>query len=85
MKASLDKANIVHQDQALRQAAGQPFYNTSQFTLRDLRARSCQSAAAQGLRVDPSNFNRLIEQSRFRTRLSFVARPVIVRCVHKGP
>ena len=39
MKASLDKAKIVHQDQALRQAAGQAFYNASQFTLRDLRAR----------------------------------------------
>src|SRR2546430_17584445 len=39
MKASLDKAKIVHQDQALRQAAGQSFYNTSSFTLRDLTAR----------------------------------------------
>ena len=28
--------------QALRQAAGQAFYNTSQFTLRDLRARASQ-------------------------------------------
>ena len=37
MKASLDKAGIVHQDQALRQAAGQDFYNTSTFTLRGLR------------------------------------------------
>jgi type I restriction enzyme M protein len=42
MKASLDKAGIVHQDVALRQAAGQAFYNTSKFTLRDLRARSTQ-------------------------------------------
>src|SRR5881296_3771859 len=42
MKASLDKAQIVHQDQALRQAAGQAFYNTSKFTLRDLRARASQ-------------------------------------------
>ncbi|MDH5639798.1 MAG: type I restriction-modification system subunit M N-terminal domain-containing protein [Nitrospira sp.] len=42
MKASLDKAKIVHQDQALRQAAGQAFYNTSKFTLRDLKARSSQ-------------------------------------------
>lgn len=40
MKASLDKASIVHQDQALRQAAGQGFYNTSKFTLRDLKARA---------------------------------------------
>ena len=29
MKASLDKAEITNQDQALRQAAGQAFYNTS--------------------------------------------------------
>ena len=42
MKASLDKAGIVHQDAALRQAADQSFYNTSKFTLRDLRARASQ-------------------------------------------
>ena len=42
MKTSLDKAKIIHQDQALRQAAGQSFYNTSKFTLRDLKARSSQ-------------------------------------------
>ena len=39
-KAMLDKAGIVEQDAALRQAAGQAFYNTSKFTLRDLRARA---------------------------------------------
>jgi type I restriction enzyme M protein len=48
MNASLDQANIVHKDPALRQAAGQAFYNTSKFTLRDLRARSSQ----QQLRAD---------------------------------
>ncbi len=42
MKAALDEAGIVHQDQALRQAAGQAFYNTSKFTLRDLKARASQ-------------------------------------------
>src|SRR2546426_10164470 len=41
-KASLDKAGIIHQDAALRQAAGQAFYNTSKFMLRDLRARASQ-------------------------------------------
>ena len=40
MKASLDGAGVVEQDPALRQAAGQAFYNTSRFTLRDLRARA---------------------------------------------
>jgi type I restriction enzyme M protein len=43
MQASLQKAKIVNQDQALRQAAGQAFYNTSKFTLRDLRARASQA------------------------------------------
>lgn len=43
MKASLDKAKIVNQDQALRQAAGQDFYNTSPFTLRGLRNCTSQS------------------------------------------
>ena len=40
MKAQLDDAGIVEQDQALRHTAGQAFYNTSKFTLRDLRARA---------------------------------------------
>lgn len=44
MKSTLDRADIMNQDAALRQAAGQPFYNTSPFTLRDLRSR--QSAEA---------------------------------------
>lgn len=44
MKASLDSAKITNQDQALRQAAGQAFYNTSKFTLRDLRNRASQQA-----------------------------------------
>ena len=42
MKAKLDQAQITNQDQALRQAAGQAFYNTSPFTLRDLKARASQ-------------------------------------------
>jgi type I restriction enzyme M protein len=37
MKERLDKAGVTHQDAALRQAAGQAFYNTSPFTLRDLK------------------------------------------------
>ncbi len=48
MKASLDEAGVVEQDQALRQAAGQAFHNTSKFTLRDLKAR----ASRQQLKAD---------------------------------
>ncbi|OQA86190.1 MAG: putative type I restriction enzymeP M protein [bacterium ADurb.Bin236] len=42
MKVRLDKSKIVHQDAALRQEAGQAFYNTSKFTLRDLKSRTSQ-------------------------------------------
>ncbi len=48
MRDTLDSANVVEQDPALRQAAGQAFYNTSKFTLRDLRAR----ASRQQLKAD---------------------------------
>jgi type I restriction enzyme M protein len=41
-KASLDEAGVVNQDGALRAAAGHSFYNTSQFMMRDLRARTNQ-------------------------------------------
>jgi len=43
MKDNLDTAGITNQDAALRQAAGQAFYNTSRFNLRDLRNRSSQA------------------------------------------
>jgi type I restriction enzyme M protein len=42
IKGNLDKVGITNQDAALRQAAGQAFYNTSRFTLRDLRNRASQ-------------------------------------------
>ena len=48
MKNMLDEAGVVEQDSALRQAAGQAFYNASRFTLRDLRAR----ASRQQLEAD---------------------------------
>ena len=48
MKAWLDEQGIVEQKGTLRQAAGQAFYNTSKFTLHDLRAR----ASRQQLKAD---------------------------------
>ena len=48
MKATLDSAGIANQEEPLRRAAGQAFYNTSKFTLRDLRSRTSQ----QQLRAD---------------------------------
>ena len=73
MKASLDKAKIVHQDQALRQAAGQAFYNTSKFTLHDLKARASQ----QQLKADfeayldgfSPNVQDILEKFEFRNQI----------------
>jgi len=73
MKASLDKAGIVHQDQGLRQAAGQAFYNTSKFTLRDLRSRASQ----QQLKADfeayldgfSPNVQDILEKFEFRNQI----------------
>ena len=73
MKASLDAAQIVHQDPALRQAAGQAFYNTSKFTLRDLKSRASQ----QKLRADfeayldgfSPNVQDILENFEFRNQI----------------
>src|SRR3954468_9519409 len=42
MKAALDKATVVNQDDALRAASCEAFYNTSPFLLRDLKSRKTQ-------------------------------------------
>ncbi|WP_373507525.1 N-6 DNA methylase [Thiocapsa sp.] len=73
MKATLDGAGIVQQDQALRQAAGQAFYNTSRFTLRDLRSRASQ----QQLRADfvayldgfSPNVQEILDNFEFRNQI----------------
>ncbi len=41
-KAMLDKAGITEQSVALASAAGQAFYNTSKFSMRDLKSRGSQ-------------------------------------------
>ncbi len=78
MKATLDKAGIVNQDQALRKAAGQAFYNTSRFTLRDLRARASQ----QQLKADfeayldgfSANVQDILEKFEFRNQIPRLSR-----------
>src|SRR4051794_35651394 len=73
MKASLDKAGIVHQDQALRQAAGQAFYNTSKFTLRDLKARSNQQQLKADFEAYLDGFSpsvqEILESFEFRNQI----------------
>ena len=73
MKASLDGAGVVEQDPALRQAAGQAFYNTSKFTMRDLKSR----ASRQQLKADfeayldgfSPNVQDILESFEFRNQI----------------
>src|ERR1035437_7872290 len=74
MRTSLDKAGVVNQDAALRQASGQAFYNTSPFTLRDLKSRASQ----QQLRADfeaylngfSPNVQDILDRFEFRNQIS---------------
>lgn len=78
MKEQLDAAGIVHQDAALRQAAGQAFYNTSRFTLRDLQSRASQ----QQLKADfeayldgfSPNIQDILDKFEFRNQIPRLTR-----------
>jgi len=78
LKASLDKAGIVHQDRALRQAAGQDFYNTSKFTLRDLRARVSQHQLKADFEAYLDGFSPnvqdILEKFEFRNQIPRLSR-----------
>ena len=73
MKAQLDAAGITNQDQALRQASGEAFYNTSSFRLRDLTSRGRQ----QQLRADfeayldgfSPNVQEVLDKFKFRNQI----------------
>ena len=73
MKATLDLAQLHDQDEALRGAAKQAFYNISKFTLRDLKARSNQ----QQLKADfeaylegfSPNVQEILENFEFRNQI----------------
>lgn len=73
MKARLDQAGVVTQDHALRGAAGQAFYNTSGFTLKDLKSRAKQ----QNLRADfeawlngfSPNVQEILDNFEFRNQI----------------
>jgi type I restriction enzyme M protein len=78
MKASLDRAGIVHQDAALRQAAGQSFYNTSRFTLRDLKARASRHQLESDFRAYLDGFSpnvqEIIDNFEFRNQIPRLAK-----------
>jgi len=77
-KKMLDDARITEQRSALADAAGQAFYNTSRFTLRDLKSRGSQ----QQLRADfedylngfSQNVQDILENFKFRNQLSTLSK-----------
>ncbi|NGO38657.1 SAM-dependent DNA methyltransferase [Limisphaera ngatamarikiensis] len=78
MKAALDRAGITNQDAALRQAAGQAFYNTSPFTLRDLKARGNRQQLEADFRAYldgfSSNVQEIIDNFEFRNQIPRLAK-----------
>jgi type I restriction enzyme M protein len=78
MKASLDKAGIANQDAALRKAAGQAFYNTSPFTLRDLKARASRQQLEADFRAYLDGFSpnvqEIIDNFEFRNQIPRLAK-----------
>jgi type I restriction enzyme M protein len=77
MKKALDAQGIVDQDASLRLAAGQDFYNTSPFTLRDLRSISSQTKLRQdfGAYLDgfSPNVQEILSNFKFRNQIPTLA------------
>ncbi|MDE0220398.1 MAG: type I restriction-modification system subunit M N-terminal domain-containing protein [Spirochaetaceae bacterium] len=78
MKAALDNAGVVEQDAALRQAAGQAFYNTSRFTLSDLRARANRQQLTADFRAYLDGFSPsvqdILDNLEFRNQIPRLSR-----------
>ena len=73
MKTQLDEAGITNQDRALRQAAGEAFYNTSPFRLRDLRSIGKQQQLRANFEAYLDGFSpnvqEILEKFRFRNEV----------------
>ncbi len=72
-KKMLDDAGITEQRVALCEAAGQAFYNTSRFTLRDLRSCNSQQQLRQNFEAYLDGFSQtvqdILENFKFRNQI----------------
>lgn len=77
-KEMLDKAGITEQRDALCDAAGQGFYNSSKFTLRDLKSRGSQQQLLADfedyLNGFSPNVQDIVENFKFRNQLSTLSK-----------
>ena len=88
MEKQLDEAGISNKDFALCQASKQPFYNTSPFTLKDLKARAKQ----QQLKTDfeayvdgfSPNIQQILEKFKFRNQIqTLIDADVLAQLIEK--
>jgi len=72
-KKKLDDAGVANQSVALKQAAGQAFYNASPFTLRDLRSRTKVSQLKSDFEAYldgfSANVQEILEKFKFRNQI----------------
>ena len=77
-KNMLDEARITEQRAALCDAAGQAFYNTSKFTLRDLKSRGSQQALLADfedyLTGFSPNVQDILDNFKFRNQLQTLSK-----------
>jgi type I restriction enzyme M protein len=77
-KKMLDEAGITEQRAALAEAAGQVFYNTSKFTLRDLKSRGSQQQLLADFEDYLNGFSAnvldIVENFKFRNQLSTLSK-----------
>lgn len=77
-KKMLDEARITEQRAALCEAAGQAFYNISQFTLRDLTSRGSQQQLLADfedyLNGFSSNVQDILDNFKFRNQLATLSK-----------
>lgn len=77
-KEMLDKAGITEQRAALCQAANQAFYNTSKFTLRNLRSRGSQQQLRQDFEAYLDGFSPnvqdILDNFKFRNQISTLSK-----------
>ena len=77
MNAMLDNAGVIDKEAALRSEAGQAFYNTSKFTLRDLKKQTKQAQ----LKADfeeyldgySENVRTILDKFKFRNQIPHLA------------
>src|SRR6266436_1294518 len=77
-KQMLDKAGITEQRAVLAAAAGQSFYNTSKFTLRDFKSRGNQQQLLADFEDYLNGFSQnvqdILDNFKFRNQLSTLSK-----------